>query len=523
MAVRARQGAWATDDHASVPREIIQGLRSHLNVVRNAGGATNYSGEIVSRLIEHGLSLLVAGRFDEAQVIYDQAIKANSDLVWLHVANSYAFSGLGRSDEAITASNRAIGLDPNRGHASLALAFASLGHYQEATVAVDRAIKIDPDVAWLHALRGSVLSELSRFDEAIAACDRANELDPNIAPAYEVLGRTFSRLGRIDEAIAAYDRVTKLAPNSAKAHIDLSGVLYTADRFDEAIVVCDRAIELDANNALPYGMRGSSLNKVGRFYEAIAAYDRAIELGPSLPGLQVAHVGRANALIGIGRFDEAIAACDCAVKLKPNHAWALATRARALDNIQHSPAASSQEAIGKEHENNTDVVDDSDRRYTIENLSDIAKLQPAHAEKDFAPMLREGFEQAQGEATAPAVASPREFRHALKPLPEGLSWPQNDFGKKEPEFNKPGGAERYIKRVWVPLAPYIDMPTLRERWPRAAEVIDRNRPKLAEISLPPVKRELTDRIVAAIPNPGDRPARVEWALRNRAYRARHNG
>jgi hypothetical protein len=79
-----------------------------------------------------------------------------------------------------------------------------------------------------------------------------------------------------------------------------------------------------------------------------------------------------------------------------------------------------------------------------------------------------------------------------KPLPEGLSWPQEDFDKA-PEYGKWGGLARYLERTWRPLIPYIDMPTLREHWPRLGEAIDRQRSKLPkDVPLPRLKEEVVD-------------------------------
>lgn len=107
----------------------------------------------------------------------------------------------------------------------------------------------------------------------------------------------------------------------------------------------------------------------------------------------------------------------------------------------------------------------------------------------------------------------------LPTLPDGLSWPADDFDKS-PECGKWGGLERYLRQVWESLIPHIDMPTLRAHWPRLGEAIDRQRSKLSPELLPPLKPEITDRKAAAIPNRGERPWRLEQTLKMRAYRAR---
>lgn len=69
----------------------------------------------------------------------------------------------------------------------------------------------------------------------------------------------------------------------------------------------------------------------------------------------------------------------------------------------------------------------------------------------------------------------RKTRHPLPRLPRGLRW-LVDFDKA-PEFGrhpeKPGGIVAYLKREWTKIiaAGKIDMPTLRENFPKAHEAI----------------------------------------------------
>jgi hypothetical protein len=74
----------------------------------------------------------------------------------------------------------------------------------------------------------------------------------------------------------------------------------------------------------------------------------------------------------------------------------------------------------------------------------------------------------------------------------------------------------------------VDLRTLRTRDPSAAKAVDNYqqrrdpatglRCKLpAELDIP-TKREVNDRLAAGIAHAGDRPARLDWALRSRARR-----
>jgi hypothetical protein len=76
----------------------------------------------------------------------------------------------------------------------------------------------------------------------------------------------------------------------------------------------------------------------------------------------------------------------------------------------------------------------------------------------------------------------------------------------------------------------VDLRTLRTQDPSAAKAVDNFQQRRDPVTglrsrLPPeldipTKREVNDRLAAGIARPGDRPARLDWALRSRARRAR---
>lgn len=72
-------------------------------------------------------------------------------------------------------------------------------------------------------------------------------------------------------------------------------------------------------------------------------------------------------------------------------------------------------------------------------------------------------------------STPRDARHPLLELPKGLRWPK-DFDQAD-EFGRhpkaPGGIVAYLEREWKDIiaAEKIDMPTLREHFPKAAAAI----------------------------------------------------
>jgi len=118
----------------------------------------------------------------------------------------------------------------------------------------------------------------------------------------------------------------------------------------------------------------------------------------------------------------------------------------------------------------------------------------------------------------------------VPPLPPGLTWPNETYA--EAHRHRREGIVQFLDRVWQPLilAGLVDLRTLRTRDPSAAKGIDNFKRRIDPATgqpgrLPPhldipTKKQLTDRAAQAIAAPGDRSARLDWALRARRRRSK---
>jgi tetratricopeptide (TPR) repeat protein len=114
-------------------------------------------------------------------------------------------------------------------------------------------------------------------------------------------------------------------------------------------------------------------------------------------------------------------------------------------------------------------------------------------------------------------------------LPAGLAWPTETYSQASRERKE--NIVQFLTRVWLPLiqAGMVDLRTLRAKDRSAAKGIDNftrttdpvtgQRRRLPPHLDVPTKRQLNDRLADTITTPGDRPARLDWALRSRARRA----
>jgi tetratricopeptide (TPR) repeat protein len=231
---------------------------------------------------DRGNELYELGRYEEAIVSYDQAIKINPDNPEYWADRGNALDYLGRYEEAITNFDKAIEIKPDyhRAFYCRGSALDDLGRYEEAIASYDQATKINHNNPIYWIMRAVLLRASDRYKEAIASCDRAIEIKPNHHEAWSKRGISLANLGRYEDAIASCDRAIKIKPNYHEAWSNRGVALANLGRREEAIGSYDRAVEIKPDDDAAWFNRGISLHNLGRYEEAIASYDQAIKINP---------------------------------------------------------------------------------------------------------------------------------------------------------------------------------------------------------------------------------------------------
>jgi serine/threonine protein kinase/Tfp pilus assembly protein PilF len=100
----------------------------------------------------------------------------------------------------------AIRLNPSYSvaHHGYAVLLMTLGKRDESVAESQRALEVDPLSMPINLILGSMLANAGRFDEAIERYKRTIELSPNFAMAHTDLGSTYKRKGMNAEALDSY-------------------------------------------------------------------------------------------------------------------------------------------------------------------------------------------------------------------------------------------------------------------------------------------------------------------------------
>lgn len=224
-----------------------------------------------------------AGRFQEAECAYRQALDfdpANPDA---HHLLGVAISQQGRHQEAVEHIGRAVAANPAMPayHNNLGMAWYGLKELDRAEASFREALRLEPGYAQAHNNLGLVLKDRVRLEDAAGCFARSAELRPDYAEAWNNLGNALQDLGRTEEAIAHYRRAIELDPGLARAYNNLGTALQDQNQHDEAAEWLRRALAIEPNHAAALENLGLSLKSQGRPAEAIACYRRALDLEPS--------------------------------------------------------------------------------------------------------------------------------------------------------------------------------------------------------------------------------------------------
>lgn len=156
-----------------------------------------------ARQANQSLDLIEQGRYSEAVLQYQAALKTNAD------------------DEDL--------------HYNLAIAYARLGRTNEAVREYEAALKIFPDYAAVHNNLGNLLLAMGRADDAVAHLRAALESTPDNALAHNNLGTALAHERNYDEAALQFTEALRLDTNYLEARFNLASAHLALKKYDESI------------------------------------------------------------------------------------------------------------------------------------------------------------------------------------------------------------------------------------------------------------------------------------------------
>jgi tetratricopeptide (TPR) repeat protein len=226
-------------------------------------------------LLDKGLEHHQAGRLDEAERLYRDALRVNPvHPDGLHLLGLVQHQQ-GQHEAAIDNICRAVGLKPGSAvfWANLSAVYRALKRQAEAVDAAEHAIRLHADYAEAHNNLGVALLALGRLDEAVASLQQALHLRPDYARAHNNLGAALREQGKLDDAVRSFQKAVDIFPDYAEAHSNLGVALREQGKLDEAACSLLKALEINPDDADAHKNLGFLLLRLGDFEEGWAHYE----------------------------------------------------------------------------------------------------------------------------------------------------------------------------------------------------------------------------------------------------------
>jgi tetratricopeptide (TPR) repeat protein len=259
--------------------------------------------------------------------LWSDAAAKSPGLVRAQTNLGVALSRAGRHEEALSAYERALALEPDSAelHYDRVFSLRALGREQEAEGELDLVLHLAPDHAGAHQMKGEAALRRGDLGTAITHLRDALASNNRVAAAHHLLGIALLARGEIDDAAPSLQAAARLdprlAPASRRAFAAASssrGLVRLADGDARgALIDLRAALAADpgdplAANGLAWILATSSDASLRNPPEAVRAAEWAVNARPEDPGL-LDTLGAAYA--AAGRFKDAIAAAERAEQI----------------------------------------------------------------------------------------------------------------------------------------------------------------------------------------------------------------
>src|SRR5262249_7055118 len=202
-----------------------------------------------------GRSLMIIGRFDAAQVEFEEGIRLKPASAEMRYNLGKLFSVQDNWEEARKALEAAVRIDPGYLEALDALGFAleALGDDAGAVQKYERAIALNKErqgrFAASHVSLSAYYNRTGDPDKALDYARQALLLDPKSDPAFFQQAKAQERLGRLTEAVDSLNQAIALNPRVSAHYYVLAALYRRLGKTDESQKALDsfKRLERETN------------------------------------------------------------------------------------------------------------------------------------------------------------------------------------------------------------------------------------------------------------------------------------
>jgi tetratricopeptide (TPR) repeat protein len=199
-----------------------------------------------------------------------------------HLERGVQLEQVGRIDDAIAETEKALALDPSlsKAHLNLLILYAKTGKAKQAEEHYKTLVALDPDqFPEAYYNYGVLLFEEGKFDEADKAFRKTLAIAPSNDAAHNNLGYLLERKGKLDEAAVEYRKAIDANPTSRQAHFKLGRILLNQQHYTEAIEQLQQTLTpVDEDTPSYVYALGAAYGRAGDRAQALHYLEEAREL-----------------------------------------------------------------------------------------------------------------------------------------------------------------------------------------------------------------------------------------------------
>jgi len=262
----------------------------------------------------------VQRRFEDALAMLERLHKLAPDYGrgWQEVGHN--LRDLGRFDEAISAYEKAVELNPG-----LMASWRFLAEAHRRAGSAERAKMAEANFQRLTNMPPELVSVTSMMHEgklykAEKLCRHYLQQHPHHLEAMRLLAQLGSRLHIYDDAEFLLESALEMAPDFDLARMDYVKVLHQRQKFERAFAEAEKLRARMPGNLAAELAYANQCSAVGKYDQALQVLDRLAEQVDNPVNVQMQ---RGHALKTVGRHDEAVAAYRAACRARPalGDAW----------------------------------------------------------------------------------------------------------------------------------------------------------------------------------------------------------
>ena len=233
-----------------------------------------------ARLLERANASYQGHRPEEAVQLYREYLSRNPNRADVRDFLGAALLNLGKTDEALQESTRAIAIDARYGRAYVLAGrvHAARESWSLAQEAFAKALRIDPRDREAWYFSGRAWYDENHFEKALEALQKARTLGSEQSRVYENLGLVYEALGRLEEAGRAFRRGVELAGAEHHPYLSYGIYLHKQSSIDASIEMLTQALTLAPGSLDAHFELGKALLQGGKLDAAARVLEQGLAI-----------------------------------------------------------------------------------------------------------------------------------------------------------------------------------------------------------------------------------------------------